>query len=82
MRRRDLLSHVLQQGCTLLREGSRHSIYVNPTTNQTTSIPRHREINDFLARKICRDLGIPAPLFSSADVDLRGSLLTLTIRSS
>jgi hypothetical protein len=23
--------------------------------------PRHTEIDDFLARKICRDLGIPEP---------------------
>jgi len=26
-----------------------------------TAIPRHREINDLLARKICRDLQVPAP---------------------
>jgi hypothetical protein len=24
-------------------------------------VPRHREINELLARKICQDLGIPAP---------------------
>jgi len=27
----------------------------------TTTVPRHREINEFLARKICRDLGISDP---------------------
>ncbi|HYX00059.1 MAG TPA: type II toxin-antitoxin system HicB family antitoxin [Candidatus Elarobacter sp.] len=32
-----------------------------PRTNATSSVPRHAEINDFLARKICRDLGIPQP---------------------
>ncbi|MHB8971816.1 MAG: type II toxin-antitoxin system HicA family toxin [Pirellulaceae bacterium] len=47
--------------CHLLREGGRHSVYHNPQNNQTTAIPRHREINDFLGRKICRDLGIPEP---------------------
>ena len=25
----------------------------------TSTIPGHREIKDFLARKICRDLGVP-----------------------
>ena len=61
MKRRDLLRHLAAQGCELLREGSRHSVFYNPNTNRTSSVPRHRELNDFLVRKICRDLGIPAP---------------------
>jgi len=28
---------------------------------KATAIPRHREINDFLARKICRDLEVVEP---------------------
>jgi hypothetical protein len=43
----------------LLRDRGKHSVYVNPTNNQTSAVPRKREINRFLARKICRDLGIP-----------------------
>ncbi|MBI3318776.1 MAG: type II toxin-antitoxin system HicA family toxin [Candidatus Omnitrophica bacterium] len=61
MKRRDLLRHLGQHGCKLLREGSRHSIYWNPASRKTSSVPRHSEINDFLAKKICRDLGIPEP---------------------
>jgi len=61
MKRQDLIRHVESHGCLLLREGARHSVYYNPTKNQTSAIPRHREINDFLARKICRDLGISEP---------------------
>ena len=30
-------------------------------TRKAAAVPRHREINDFLARKICRDLEIPQP---------------------
>jgi hypothetical protein len=37
------------------------SVYSNPANNQTLAIPRHREINGFLAREICRDLGTPEP---------------------
>jgi len=59
MKRRDLLRHLSAHGCKLLREGSRHSIYWNPALRKTSSVPRHSEINDFLAKKICRDLGIP-----------------------
>jgi hypothetical protein len=38
-----------------------HTIYVNHAAQKSSAIPRHREINDFLARKICRDLQIPEP---------------------
>jgi len=27
--------------------------------NKRSAVPRHSEINDNLARKICRDLGLP-----------------------
>ena len=39
----------------------RHSWWGNPANNRRTSVPRHTEIPDGLARKICRDLGIPEP---------------------
>jgi mRNA interferase HicA len=45
----------------LFREGGSHSVYVNRRTRKSSSVPRHREINEFLARKICRDLEIPMP---------------------
>jgi predicted RNA binding protein YcfA (HicA-like mRNA interferase family) len=61
MKRTDLVRHLESQGCELLREGSKHTLYFNPFNDQTSAVPRHREINDFLARKICRDLGIPQP---------------------
>jgi hypothetical protein len=61
MKRQDLIRHVESHDCRLLREGAKHSIYYNPVNNQASAIPRHREINGFLAQKICRDLGIPEP---------------------
>ena len=61
MKRIDLVRHLESHGCELLREGSKHKLYINPSNEQTSAVPRHREINDFLARKICRDLGIPQP---------------------
>jgi hypothetical protein len=56
VKRRDLLRH----GCFLKREGSAHSLWVNPTSGAVEAIPRHAEIANALARKICRGLGIPA----------------------
>ena len=61
MKRVELVRHLEAHGCYLLREGGKHSLYVNPANNQTSAVPRHREINEFLARKRCRDLGIAEP---------------------
>ena len=61
MKRDDLLRHLRQFGCVLLREGGKHSVYVNRAVQKSTAIPRHREINDFLAKKICRDLDVKEP---------------------
>jgi mRNA interferase HicA len=54
------LRHLRAQGCELLREGGRHSWWHNPNLNKRSSVPRHNEIDDGLARKICKDLGIPS----------------------
>jgi len=61
MKRRDLVKHLNQHACELMREGGNHSIFVNRSAQKVTSVPRHREIDDFLCKKICRDLQIPAP---------------------
>ena len=61
MKRVDLVRHLTAMGCELLREGAWHSVYVNRNARKTSTVPRHREIDEFLARKICRDLQIPGP---------------------
>jgi mRNA interferase HicA len=61
MKRRELLRHLQQHGCTLLREGARHSWWANPEKKRRSAIPRHNEIDDYLARKICKDLDVPKP---------------------
>jgi hypothetical protein len=45
----------------VLREGGRHTIVVNRREKQVSTVPRHREIDDSLALKICSDLGVPKP---------------------
>jgi mRNA interferase HicA len=61
MKRRDLLRHLQSHGCELLREGGRHSWWRNEALGKRSSIPRHNEIGNALAKKICRDLGVPEP---------------------
>ena len=61
MKRLDLVRHLEANGCELLREGGSHTVYLNPQARKVSTVPRHREINDFLARKICRELEVPEP---------------------
>jgi hypothetical protein len=53
-----LLEHLGRHGCILEREGGRHSIYFNPANRKHAPVPRHGEIDNRLARKICRELEI------------------------
>ncbi len=59
MKRRDLIRHLHQHGCELLREGASHSWWHNPKQNKRPAVPRHSEVNENLVVKICKDLGIP-----------------------
>jgi mRNA interferase HicA len=61
MKRRDLIRHLERHGCRFLREGSNHTVYVNPANRKCSTVPRHREVIDFTARKICGDLEVPQP---------------------
>ena len=56
MKRRDLISELEQAGCILLRRGGGHDIYHNPRSGKSQPVPRHREINENLAKKIIKDL--------------------------
>lgn len=58
MKRRDLLE---RHGCAFKREGAEHSIWENSSTGQISAIPRHREILEFTAARICKQLGVPLP---------------------
>ena len=59
MKRHELISHLTRQGCQVEREGARHTIYRNPTNEVNVPVPRHNEIDNRLARTICKQLGIP-----------------------
>ena len=59
MKRGDLLRHLRQHGCYLKREGASHSLWCNPATGHVEAVPRHTEIANNLAKKICRALSVP-----------------------
>ncbi|MBR8827069.1 MAG: type II toxin-antitoxin system HicA family toxin [Gomphosphaeria aponina SAG 52.96 = DSM 107014] len=61
MKRRDLIRYLEEHGCELLRGSGNHTIYVNRQEQKVSAIPKHREINEFLVGKICKDLKIAKP---------------------
>ena len=53
MKRTELIKHLMEHGCSLVREGARHSWWQNKELNRRSSVHRHREIDGKLAVKIC-----------------------------
>lgn len=56
MKRLDLIRTIESEGCVLVRHGGNHDWYLNPLTNISEAVPRHREINEHLAHKIIKRL--------------------------
>ncbi len=61
MKQRQLLRHLRKHGCYLKRQGKEHELWINPRTGWLEAVPRHAELANALARKICRSLSIPEP---------------------
>ncbi len=57
MKRRDLERKLRIAGCYLKREGSSHSLWINPKNGVIEAVPRHPEIKDPLAKKILKNMG-------------------------
>jgi len=56
MKRRQLEKRLRITGCFLKREGSSHSLWINPRTGVIEAVPRHTEIKEPLAQKILKSL--------------------------
>ena len=61
MKRKDLVKHLIENGCVLFREGGKYSVFQNPVNGKETPVTRHLELAEFAARKICKALEIPQP---------------------
>ena len=60
MKRRLLLRRIADEGAVLVRNGSDHDWYRNVITGKMSAVPRHREINEYTALSIIRDLSAPS----------------------
>ena len=55
MKRSDLMNKISKLGYTFLRHGGNHDVYSNG--KRTEIIPRHKEINEVLAKAIIKRCG-------------------------
>ena len=46
MKHQDLIRHLEANGCVLVREGAKHSVYYNSAAQRTSTVPRHREVKN------------------------------------
>ncbi|MBI5124834.1 MAG: type II toxin-antitoxin system HicA family toxin [Planctomycetes bacterium] len=56
MKKRDLIKEIEKLGCAFIRHGGKHDWYQNPKTKACQPIPRHKEINERLAKHIIKKL--------------------------
>ena len=56
MKRMALIRQLAAAGCTLVRHGGKHDWYSNSKTGAVQPVPRHTEINEFLAKHILKKL--------------------------
>lgn len=58
MKRADLIRRLEAAGCALIRHGGKHDWYRNLKTGVSQPVPRHREVNESLAKHILRKLEV------------------------
>ena len=56
MKRIDLIRKLEDVGCVLIRHGGKHDWYQNRRTGASQPVPRHREINELVAKQILKKL--------------------------
>jgi predicted RNA binding protein YcfA (HicA-like mRNA interferase family) len=57
MKRQELIRRLEENGCELVRHGGNHDWYRNRNTGECQPVPRHREVNEKLAKRILKKLG-------------------------
>jgi predicted RNA binding protein YcfA (HicA-like mRNA interferase family) len=56
MKRTDRIRKLEASGCSLVRHGGKHDWYSNPKTGMSQPVPRHKEVNEVLARHMLKKL--------------------------
>ena len=59
MKRVEFLKYLVSHDCVVAGEGGHHTYPRNLTNGKRTVIGRHRELDNKMARDICKQLDIP-----------------------
>jgi predicted RNA binding protein YcfA (HicA-like mRNA interferase family) len=54
----DLVRLLTKHGCHIERDCGKHTVWINPKTDEMTTVPRHKEIKKHTARAICKSLSV------------------------
>lgn len=60
MKKRVLIKRILDMNCEFVRHGGNHDWYMNPRTRMSQPVPRHNEINEFVAKSLLKKLSDPS----------------------
>ena len=56
MKRNALIKKLHDMGCVFVNHGKKHDRYSQPSTGKTQMIPRHNDIDEYLAKTIIKKL--------------------------
>jgi predicted RNA binding protein YcfA (HicA-like mRNA interferase family) len=59
MKRSEFIKYLHQNDCSLYREGSKHSVFVNNSNSKRVTVPRHTELHNDFCKEMCKQLSIP-----------------------
>ncbi len=59
MKRNEFLKHLKKFNCNLLREGGRHSLFINTTNGKQSAVLRHPELLIYCAKLFASSLKFP-----------------------
>jgi mRNA interferase HicA len=60
MKRSAFLKYLKANGCILVREGAKHSLYLNTNNGKKSTVGRHSELSNLMCNIICKQLDIPS----------------------
>ena len=58
MKRNEFIRILAENGIFFFRNGSKHDVYKHSVTGKKTTVPRHGEIDNILAKKILNEMRV------------------------
>jgi predicted RNA binding protein YcfA (HicA-like mRNA interferase family) len=56
LKRSKIIKAITAAGAVFVRHGGNHDVYKNPRTKAIEEVPRHKDVNEYLAKSIIKNL--------------------------